>query len=82
MQLHFILAGILGGLGAPEIILIALIVLLLFGGKKIPELMKGMGKGIKNFKEGMKGVEDEINQTDKPSDYKETNKDKPAESKP
>jgi sec-independent protein translocase protein TatA len=53
MQLHLIFAGILGGLGAPEIILIALIVLLLFGGKKIPELMKGMGKGIKNFKEGM-----------------------------
>ena len=44
--------------------------------------MKGMGKGIKNFKEGMKGVEDEINQTGKPSEYKETEKDKPAESKP
>jgi sec-independent protein translocase protein TatA len=87
MQLHFILAGILGGLGAPEIILIALIVLLLFGGKKIPELMKGMGKGIKSFKEGMKGMEDEINQppnqpSTKPSDYKEPERDKPAESKP
>jgi sec-independent protein translocase protein TatA len=82
MQLQLVLAGILGGLGAPEIILIALIVLLLFGGKKIPELMKGMGKGIKNFKEGMKGMEDEINQPAKPSDYKETDRDKPAESKP
>ena len=49
-----------GSLGAPEIIIIALIVLLLFGGKKIPELMKGLGKGIKNFKEGVKGIEDEI----------------------
>ena len=82
MQLHLILAGILGGLGAPEIILIALIVLLLFGGKKIPELMKGMGKGIKNFKEGMNGMEEEINQPVKPAEYKETDKDKPVESKP
>ena len=48
------------GLGAPEMLLIALIVLLLFGGKKIPELMKGLGKGVKNFKEGMDGIEDEL----------------------
>lgn len=40
-------------LGLPEIILIALVVLLLFGGKKIPELMKGLGKGVKSFKDGM-----------------------------
>jgi sec-independent protein translocase protein TatA len=54
-------------LGAPEIIIVALIVLLLFGGKKIPELMKGLGKGVRNFKDGMKDVEDEINKdtTDK-----------------
>ena len=45
-------------LGTPEIILIALIVLLLFGGKKIPEMMKGLGKGVKNFKDGMNGKED------------------------
>jgi len=50
----------LGPLGTQEIIVIALVVLLLFGGKKIPELMKGIGKGIKNFKEGVKGVEDDI----------------------
>ena len=50
----------LQNLGAPEIIIIAIMVLLLFGGKKIPELMKGIGKGIKNFKEGVKGVEDDI----------------------
>ena len=40
-------------LGTPEIILIVLVVLLLFGGKKIPELMKGLGKGVKSFKEGL-----------------------------
>lgn len=44
-------------LGTPEIILIALVVLLLFGGKKIPEMMKGLGKGVKSFKDGMNGVE-------------------------
>lgn len=45
------------GLGMQEIIAIALIVLLLFGGKKIPELMKGLGKGVKSFKDGMNGDE-------------------------
>ena len=43
-----------------EIVLIALIVLLLFGGKKIPELMKGLGKGVRSFKEGMNNVEKEM----------------------
>ena len=42
-----------------EVLVIALIVLLLFGGKKIPELMKGLGKGVKSFKEGMKDITDE-----------------------
>lgn len=46
-------------LGTPEIILIALVVLLLFGGKKIPEMMKGLGKGVKSFKDGMHGIDDE-----------------------
>lgn len=50
-----------GNLGTGEIIIIAIIVLLLFGGKKIPELMKGIGKGVKNFKDGVKGIEDDIN---------------------
>ncbi len=50
----------LGSLGATEIIVIAIIILLLFGGKKIPELMKGIGKGVKNFKDGMKDVENSI----------------------
>lgn len=47
----------IGGLRGGELILIAIIILLLFGGKKIPELMKGLGKGIKSFKEGMKEIE-------------------------
>lgn len=46
--------------GASEIIIIALIILLLFGGKKIPELMKGIGKGVSNFKKGLNDIEDEI----------------------
>lgn len=50
----------IGGLGVSEILLIALVVLLFFGGKKIPELMKGLGKGVKSFKEGMNEVEKEI----------------------
>ena len=46
------------GLGGQEVLLIALVVLLLFGGAKIPELMRGLGKGVKSFKEGMKEVDD------------------------
>ena len=46
------------GLGIQEILIIAFIILLLFGGKKIPELMKGLGKGVKSFKEGMNEVTD------------------------
>lgn len=45
-------------LGTPEIILIVLVVLLLFGGKKIPEMMKGLGKGVKSFKDGVNGIAD------------------------
>lgn len=54
----------LGNLGTGEIVVIAIVVLLLFGGKKIPELMKGIGKGIKSFKEGVKGLEDDIDGSD------------------
>ena len=50
----------LGNLGTGEIVIIAIVVLLLFGGKKISELMKGIGKGVKNFKDGVKGLEDDI----------------------
>lgn len=49
----------LGGIGWGEIIVIALIVLLFFGGKKIPEMMKGLGRGVRSFKDGMNGKEEE-----------------------
>jgi sec-independent protein translocase protein TatA len=52
-------------IGAPQIILVCLVILLLFGGKKIPELMKGLGKGIKEFKSATKEVEDTKNETAK-----------------
>ena len=51
----------LGSIGMPEVIILALIVLLLFGGKKIPELMKGLGKGVKSFKDGVNGIEKDLN---------------------
>jgi sec-independent protein translocase protein TatA len=51
-----LILGMLGGLGAPEIIIILVIVLLLFGGKKIPELMKGLGRGMKEFKDAKDGA--------------------------
>jgi sec-independent protein translocase protein TatA len=60
---------LLFGLGMQEILIIAFVVLLLFGGKKIPELMKGLGKGVKSFKEGMNEV------TDMTKDTKEEKKD-------
>jgi sec-independent protein translocase protein TatA len=52
-----ILLGFLGGLGGGEILIIALVLLLMFGGKKIPELMKGLGKGMKEFKDASSGKE-------------------------
>lgn len=70
-----ILNGILAffNLGTGEIILIVAVVLLLFGGKKIPELMRGLGKGVKSFKQGMNEVEDEFK---KPLD--DTDKNQPS----
>lgn len=56
-------------LGTQEIIIIALVILLLFGGKKIPELMKGLGKGVKSFKDGINGIDNDLN-----SDPKDTHK--------
>ena len=54
----------LGVIGPWQIVILALLIILLFGGKKIPELMKGIGKGVKSFKEGMNEVEDQINKSD------------------
>ena len=65
---------LIGNLGTTEIIIIALVVLLLFGGKKIPELMKGIGKGVKSFKQGMNEVEKEINDIDMTADDKNEKK--------
>lgn len=59
----------LGNLGWGEILIIALVVLLLFGGRKIPELMRGIGKGVRSFKEGMNGVEEP--KTEKEPDEKQ-----------
>ena len=61
----------LGNLGMQEIILIAFVILLLFGGKKIPELMKGIGKGVRSFKDGVSGIEKEITDAANEEDRKE-----------
>ena len=58
----------LGSLGFWEIFLIVLVIVLLFGGKKIPELMRGVGKGVKSFKQGMNEVEDELKEATKEFD--------------
>nr|WP_297146721.1 twin-arginine translocase TatA/TatE family subunit [uncultured Prevotella sp.] len=52
----------IGGIGMQEVLLLALVVLLFFGGKKIPELMNGIGKGVRSFKDGMNNVEKEIDE--------------------
>ena len=60
-----------------EILIIALIVLLLFGGKKIPELMKGIGKGVRSFKDGINGIEKEIENADDQNTSKSKQNDQP-----
>ena len=59
---------LLFALGTGEIILLALVVLLIFGGKKIPELMRGIGKGVSQFKKGMKDLDEEIKAEDTDED--------------
>lgn len=59
--------------GTQEIIVIALIILLLFGGAKIPELMKGIGKGVKSFKDGVNGIEDEAKKDSAKKDNEKKN---------
>ena len=68
---------LIGGLGIQEVLLIALVVLLFFGGKKIPELMKGLGKGVRSFKEGMNEIEKDI----KTDDIEEKTNEKEEEAK-
>lgn len=75
-MIHLLLLGFLPS--GSEWIIIALVILLLFGGKKIPELMRGLGKGVKSFKDGVNEAKDEINKAkdeiDEPT--KTTDKDK------
>lgn len=63
-MLNSILLGIIGGLGGTETILIILVVLLFFGGKRIPELAKGLGKGIREFKDASKPTDPNSDQLD------------------
>jgi sec-independent protein translocase protein TatA len=60
-----VLLGLLGGLGTPEILIIVFIILLLFGGRKIPELMRGLGQGVKEFKDASKGNDDKESSPEK-----------------
>lgn len=59
---QFLMIGLFGMPGGPELIVITLIVLLLFGGKKIPELMRGLGKGIREFNNAKANISQEINE--------------------
>lgn len=59
------------GIGTQEILLILLVILIFFGGKKIPELMKGLGKGVRSFKEGMKEADIDMNSKDEKGEKKE-----------
>ena len=63
-------------IGTWELIIIVLVILLLFGGKKIPELMKGLGKGVKSFKEGMNEVEKEVSDIKKDIEAEPAKKEK------
>jgi sec-independent protein translocase protein TatA len=68
--------GIFGSIGGPEIAIILVIVLLLFGGRKIPELMKGLGKGIREFNNAKANIESEIKDNMKELETKEARKEK------
>lgn len=68
---------LLGIIGGTEIIVILLIVLVLFGGKKIPELMRGLGKGVKEYKNAVNSVEDELKSSD--TQVKDSPKNQPAD---
>lgn len=77
MNLSDITLAFIGGMKGWEIVVILVVVLLLFGGKKIPELMRGVGKGIREFKSGVSGLEDEMKKDDsKPAKQEEKNSSK------
>ncbi len=66
--------NLLGMIGGQQLLIILLVVLVLFGGKKIPELMRGLGKGVKEYKNAVNGVEDEVRQAteEKPEESKDS----------
>ena len=66
--------NLLGIIGGQEILIILVIVLVLFGGRKIPELMRGLGKGVKEYKNAVNGMEDEVRQAtqEKPEESKDS----------
>ncbi len=63
-MLTIMILPLFAGVGGQEVLIIVFLILLLFGGKKIPELMKGLGKGVRSFKEGMNEVEEKVTSTD------------------
>ena len=67
---------LLGIIGGTEIIVILLVVLILFGGKKIPELMRGLGKGVKEYKDAVNGVEEEVRKTAKADESRDDKQEK------
>lgn len=77
--MYLLVIMLLFSLGMPEIVLIALVVLLLFGGKKIPEMMKGLGKGVKSFKEGMNELDPDSDQPTKRVESKKSGEDNTKE---
>lgn len=60
MAMQYAVLGLFGSLGWPEIVIILVVILLLFGGRKLPELAKGLGKGLRLFKKEVRGVQDEL----------------------
>jgi sec-independent protein translocase protein TatA len=64
----------LGGIGAQELILILLVILLLFGAKKIPEMAQGLGKGMREFRKAMKETQDELTKPEPPAEKKDKEK--------
>jgi sec-independent protein translocase protein TatA len=71
----------LGGIGAQELILILLVILLLFGAKKIPEMAQGLGKGMREFRKAMKETQDELTKPEPPAKEKEKEETKESEEK-
>ncbi|MBR4804736.1 MAG: twin-arginine translocase TatA/TatE family subunit [Bacteroidales bacterium] len=67
-----------GSLGFWEIAIIVLVILLLFGAKKIPELMRGLGKGVKNFKDGVNGIDEETKNAEEIKDNSPAKDDEPT----